>query len=104
MLTSFYAANKTLKNKSSQRKLEVRSSHACIKTWTANFFHSLHQPCLHLSQEEKKECAALLHAGMEARWLHPVVSAQYPLDKAAQAHHDIIESPGATGKIVLTMS
>lgn len=55
------------------------------------------------SQEEKKECAALLYAGMEAGWLRPVVGSRYPLDKAAQAHHDIIESPGAAGKIVLTM-
>ncbi|XP_023253999.1 quinone oxidoreductase [Seriola lalandi dorsalis] len=53
--------------------------------------------------EEKKECAALLYAGMETGWLRPVVGSQYPLDKAAQAHHDIIESPGAAGKIVLTM-
>ncbi|CAB1447222.1 unnamed protein product [Pleuronectes platessa] len=55
------------------------------------------------TQEEKKECAAYLYAGMEAGWLRPVVGSQYPLDKAAQAHHDIIESPGAAGKIVLTM-
>lgn len=40
---------------------------------------------------------------MEAGWLRPVVGSQYPLDQAAQAHHDIIESPGAAGKIVLTM-
>ncbi|XP_071347998.1 quinone oxidoreductase isoform X2 [Trachinotus anak] len=53
--------------------------------------------------EEKKECAALLYAGMEAGWLRPVVGSKYQLDKAAQAHHDIIESPGAAGKIVLTM-
>ncbi|XP_019960923.2 quinone oxidoreductase [Paralichthys olivaceus] len=53
--------------------------------------------------EEKKESAAFLYAGMEAGWLSPVVGSQYPLDKAAQAHHDIIESPGAAGKIVLTM-
>ncbi|KAM9844849.1 quinone oxidoreductase [Aulostomus maculatus] len=53
--------------------------------------------------EEKKECAALLSAGMEAGWLRPVIGARYPLDKAAQAHHDIIESPGATGKIILTV-
>ncbi|XP_040911804.1 quinone oxidoreductase isoform X2 [Toxotes jaculatrix] len=53
--------------------------------------------------EEKKESAALLYTGMEAGWLRPVVGSQYPLDKAAQAHHDIIESPGAAGKIVLTM-
>lgn len=53
--------------------------------------------------EEKKECAALLFAGMEAGWLRPVVGPQYPLEKAAQAHNDIIESPGAAGKIVLAM-
>ncbi|XP_042353972.1 LOW QUALITY PROTEIN: quinone oxidoreductase [Plectropomus leopardus] len=53
--------------------------------------------------EEKRECAALLYAGMEAGWLRPVVGSQYPLDKAAQAHHDIIECPGAFGKTVLTM-
>lgn len=54
-------------------------------------------------QEEQKECAHYLTAGMEAGWLRPVVGSQYPLDKAAQAHHDIIESPGAAGKLVLTM-
>lgn len=54
-------------------------------------------------QEERQECAAYLFAGMEAGWLRPVVSSQYPLDQAAQAHRDIIESPGAAGKIVLTM-
>ncbi|XP_026006275.1 quinone oxidoreductase isoform X1 [Astatotilapia calliptera] len=53
--------------------------------------------------EELKECGALLYAGMEAGWLRPVVGSQYPLEKAAQAHHDIIESPGAAGKMVLTM-
>ncbi|XP_049454707.1 quinone oxidoreductase [Epinephelus fuscoguttatus] len=53
--------------------------------------------------EETKECAALLYAGMEAGWLRPVVGSQYPLEKAAQAHHDIIECPGAAGKTVLIM-
>ncbi|XP_029380802.1 quinone oxidoreductase isoform X2 [Echeneis naucrates] len=53
--------------------------------------------------EEKRECAAFLYTGMETGWLRPAVGSQYPLDKAAQAHHDIIESPGAAGKIVLTM-
>ncbi|KAG7526074.1 quinone oxidoreductase [Solea senegalensis] len=53
--------------------------------------------------EEKKECAAFLYAGMEAGWLRPVVGPRYPLDEAAQAHHDIIESRGAAGKIVLSM-
>ncbi|KAM8849249.1 quinone oxidoreductase isoform 2-T2 [Spinachia spinachia] len=53
--------------------------------------------------EENKECAALLYAGMEAGWLRPVVGSQYPLAEAAQAHHDIIQCPGATGKTVLIM-
>ncbi|KAM9791608.1 quinone oxidoreductase [Syngnathus typhle] len=52
---------------------------------------------------ETKECAAFLFRGMEAGWLRPVVADRYPLDKAAQAHCDIIQSQGATGKIVLTM-
>lgn len=60
-------------------------------------------PSLLLFQEENKECAALLYAGMEAGWLRPAVGTQHPLDKVAQAHHDIIESPGAAGKMVLTM-
>uniref|UniRef100_A0A8C3AGN7 Crystallin, zeta (quinone reductase) n=1 Tax=Cyclopterus lumpus TaxID=8103 RepID=A0A8C3AGN7_CYCLU len=51
--------------------------------------------------EDNKECAALLYAGMEAGWLRPVVGSQYPLAEAAQAHHDIIECPGAAGKKVL---
>ncbi|XP_072220003.1 quinone oxidoreductase [Leuresthes tenuis] len=54
--------------------------------------------------EEKRECAALLYAGMEAGWLRPVVGSQYKLDKAAQAHHDIIESTGAAGKMILNVS
>ncbi|CAJ1071418.1 quinone oxidoreductase [Xyrichtys novacula] len=53
--------------------------------------------------EESRECAALLYAGMEAGWLRPVVGSKYPLEKAAEAHRDIIESPGAAGKMVLTM-
>ncbi|KAM3605510.1 uncharacterized protein V6R79_026453 [Siganus canaliculatus] len=53
--------------------------------------------------KQNKECAALFYSGMESGWLRPIIGAKYPLDKAAQAHQDIIESSGATGKIVLTM-
>lgn len=53
--------------------------------------------------EENKECAAMLYTGMANGWLRPVIGSKYPMAKAAQAHHDIIESPGASGKIVLTM-
>ncbi|XP_030631106.1 quinone oxidoreductase isoform X2 [Chanos chanos] len=55
------------------------------------------------TKEETAECAAALFAGMDAGWLRPVVGPQYPLDKASQAHEDIINSPGAAGKMVLTM-
>ncbi|KAI4894701.1 hypothetical protein NFI96_021142, partial [Prochilodus magdalenae] len=55
------------------------------------------------TKEETAEAAAALTAGMEAGWLKPVVGPEYTLDKAAQAHEDIINSPGASGKMVLTM-
>lgn len=55
------------------------------------------------TQEETAECAAALFAGMEAGWLRPVVGPKYPLEKASQAHEDIINSHGAAGKIVLIM-
>ncbi len=45
----------------------------------------------------------MLYTGMANGWLRPVIGSKYPMAKAAQAHHDIIESPGASGKIVLTM-
>lgn len=53
--------------------------------------------------EEQSECAALLFSGAESGWLKPAVGRQYQLQDAAQAHHDIIECPGAAGKMVLTM-
>ncbi|XP_034039195.1 quinone oxidoreductase-like isoform X2 [Thalassophryne amazonica] len=60
--------------------------------------------CLYFMQaDEKKECAAQLYAGIEAGWLRPVVGCRYPLDMAAKAHEDIINCPGAVGKMVLTM-
>uniref|UniRef100_A0A3B4ZIV5 Quinone oxidoreductase n=2 Tax=Stegastes partitus TaxID=144197 RepID=A0A3B4ZIV5_9TELE len=53
--------------------------------------------------EEMKQCAAQLFAGMEAGWLRPVVGPKYPMEKAAQAHKDIIETSGASGKVILTI-
>uniref|UniRef100_A0A3B4ZKH2 Quinone oxidoreductase n=1 Tax=Stegastes partitus TaxID=144197 RepID=A0A3B4ZKH2_9TELE len=58
---------------------------------------------LFASQEEMKQCAAQLFAGMEAGWLRPVVGPKYPMEKAAQAHKDIIETSGASGKVILTI-
>ncbi|NXT28698.1 QOR oxidoreductase, partial [Syrrhaptes paradoxus] len=53
------------------------------------------------TEEERQECATALLDGIEAGWLKPVVGSEYPLEKAAQAHEDIIHSAGARGKMVL---
>nr|AAH90697.1 Crystallin, zeta (quinone reductase) [Danio rerio] len=55
------------------------------------------------TKSETSECAAALYAGMEAGWLKPVIGPKYTLDKVAQAHEDIINSPGASGKMILTI-
>lgn len=55
------------------------------------------------TKSETSECAAALYAGMEAGWLKPVIGPKYTVDKVAQAHEDIINSPGASGKMILTM-
>lgn len=48
-----------------------------------------------------RECAKALLAGAEAGWLKPVIGPQYPMEKVAEAHKDIIHSQGAMGKMVL---
>uniref|UniRef100_A0A8C9AXC5 Quinone oxidoreductase n=1 Tax=Phocoena sinus TaxID=42100 RepID=A0A8C9AXC5_PHOSS len=59
---------------------------------------------LHSStKEEFQQFAAALQAGMETGWLRPVIGPQYPLEKVAQAHEDIIHSSGATGKMILLL-
>nr|KAF6381599.1 crystallin zeta [Pipistrellus kuhlii] len=55
------------------------------------------------TQEEFRQFAAALQAGMEVGWLKPVIGSQYPLEKAVQAHENIIHSSGATGKMILVM-
>uniref|UniRef100_A0A8C6V743 Crystallin zeta n=1 Tax=Naja naja TaxID=35670 RepID=A0A8C6V743_NAJNA len=53
------------------------------------------------SKEEMHTCAMAVLAGIEAGWLKPAVGPEYPLEKAAEAHKDIIHSQGALGKMVL---
>uniref|UniRef100_A0A8C0CWZ4 Quinone oxidoreductase n=1 Tax=Balaenoptera musculus TaxID=9771 RepID=A0A8C0CWZ4_BALMU len=55
------------------------------------------------TKEEFQQFAAALQAGMEIGWLRPVIGPQYPLEKVAQAHEDIIHSSGATGKMILLL-
>ncbi|KAL7984984.1 hypothetical protein Chor_003554 [Crotalus horridus] len=53
------------------------------------------------SKEEMHQCAMAILAGIEVGWLKPAVGLEYPLEKAAEAHKDIIHSQGALGKMVL---
>lgn len=55
------------------------------------------------TKEEFEECASALEAGMEIGWLKPIVGSQFPLEKVAQAHEDIIHGSGATGKMILLL-
>lgn len=47
---------------------------------------------------------AAICSGLERGWLTPVIHKEYPLEKVAQAHKDIIESAGAKGKLVLAIA
>ncbi|XP_069837550.1 zeta-crystallin-like [Dendropsophus ebraccatus] len=55
------------------------------------------------TKDEWKEAAAALFGGMESGWLKPLIGPEYPLEKAPQAHEDIIQSSGATGKMVFVL-
>ncbi|XP_043818856.1 quinone oxidoreductase isoform X5 [Dromiciops gliroides] len=56
------------------------------------------------SKVELQQSLAALIAGNESCWLRPVIGPRYQLKDAAQAHRDIIDSQGASGKMVLMMS
>lgn len=53
------------------------------------------------TKEEFQQFASALQAGMEIGWLKPVIGSQYPLEKVAQAHENIIHGSGTVGKMVL---
>ncbi|XP_030063581.1 zeta-crystallin [Microcaecilia unicolor] len=55
------------------------------------------------TKEDWQESSAALLAGMEVGWLNPLVGPEYPLEKASQAHKDIIHSSGASGKMVFVI-
>jgi len=58
---------------------------------------------LYLSNAENwQDMAAALTAGFENGTLKPIVDREYPLEKAADAHRDIMESSGAKGNLILT--
>ncbi|OBS71239.1 hypothetical protein A6R68_00220, partial [Neotoma lepida] len=53
--------------------------------------------------EEFQQFAGILQAGMEKGWVKPVIGSEYPLEKAVQAHEDIIHGSGKTGKMILLL-
>ncbi|KAM6148319.1 quinone oxidoreductase [Rhynchocyon petersi] len=55
------------------------------------------------TKEDFQQYAAALQAGMETGWLRPVIGSQYPLEKVAQAHENIIHGSGTTGKMILLL-
>ena len=57
----------------------------------------------HAPEKDLAEAHAAIQAGMEAGWLRPIVGKEFPLEKASEAHKDIIAGSGALGKMVLTV-
>lgn len=57
----------------------------------------------HATEKDLAEAHAAIQAGMEAGWLRPIVGKEFPLEKASEAHKDIIAGSGALGKMVLTV-
>ncbi|EDL82539.1 rCG28670, isoform CRA_a [Rattus norvegicus] len=55
------------------------------------------------TKEEFQQFAGILQAGIEKGWVKPVIGSEYPLEKAAQAHEDIIHSSGKMGKMILLL-
>jgi len=53
---------------------------------------------------EWSEMGAAILAGLVNGCLTPVIHKEYPLEKVAQAHKDIIENEGAKGKLVLALA
>ncbi|XP_033732342.1 quinone oxidoreductase-like [Pecten maximus] len=51
--------------------------------------------------EEWEQMHAGIREGMSAGWLKPHIGHTYTLEQAPQAHNDIINTKGATGKLIL---
>lgn len=51
-----------------------------------------------------KEISSAIASGVEDGWVKPIIDKEYALENSAQAHHDIINSSGAKGKLVLKIA
>lgn len=52
--------------------------------------------------EERQAAVDALLDGISKGWVNPVVAKEYKFEEAPQAHHDIIHTKGAMGRLVLT--
>lgn len=55
------------------------------------------------SERELAETHSAIQAGINNGWLRPLVGREYPLERASDAHTDILSSVGAVGKMVLNV-
>ncbi|XP_072024139.1 quinone oxidoreductase-like [Amphiura filiformis] len=54
-------------------------------------------------QKSRKVISAAINAGIQSGWIKPHIGKEFSLEGAPQAHHEIIDGPGALGRIVLTV-
>lgn len=55
------------------------------------------------TEEELKEARSAILAGIYNGWLRPIIGKEFKLEKASEAHSDIIHGSGALGRMVLTV-
>ena len=55
------------------------------------------------TERELAESHRAIQAGIANGWLRPLVGKKYPLERACDAHSDILSSAGAVGKMVLSV-
>nr|BAB41213.1 zeta-crystallin [Dryophytes japonicus] len=82
----------------SQGSVDINPTDIIAKE-TSIIGHSLYSS----TKEEWKEARAAIFGGMESGWLKPLIGPEYPLEKASQAHEDLTQDSGATGKMVLVL-
>ena len=51
--------------------------------------------------QDYSRMGAAIVGGIEAGWVNPVIDKEYKMEEVKQVHHDIMNSSGAKGKLVL---
>ena len=55
------------------------------------------------TDEQYREIGAAISGGITAGWVNPIVDREYDLEKTQSAHHDIVNSSGAKGNLVIKL-